>query len=367
MAVINYEGAMLGGYLLPHDSFVKIMTQILDQSSDKFIRRINDIHKCVINKQFKTAFNHWENFEANLLLNPRTQLMTIGYYQDKDNNVSTQIFTYTKEKQSVNQKGNIDYNKLTAMRSALQNTYKSSYFLDHYKDLIYSLKNEEITSKEETYFWNTYGDDEDPWMSSVKTRLHQAKNNGDYTYLNIVYGSNIGFSQREGKIYDAFVNHLGALHNSLFRKGKDAIVTIDDSTQFFSQSVKDEENANPNVDYGFLKLLLASLNSTAWYTGGDLILSDPNGLILLSLQIKTHNFASASSTIGRVSSEGLDKELQKIKESFKTENNQQIAERYYQLLKTSGATEGVYSHIQQSAEQLAASALSKALNINIVV
>ena len=78
--------------------------------------------------------------------------MTIGYYQDKDNNVSTQIFTYTKEKQSVNQKGNIDYNKLIATRSALQNAYKSSYFLDHYKDLIYSLKNEEITSKEETYF-----------------------------------------------------------------------------------------------------------------------------------------------------------------------------------------------------------------------
>lgn len=58
MTVINYEGAMLGGYLLPHDSFVKIMTQMLDQSSDKFIKEIKDIHKCVINKQFKTAFNH---------------------------------------------------------------------------------------------------------------------------------------------------------------------------------------------------------------------------------------------------------------------------------------------------------------------
>lgn len=365
MTAINYEGAMLGGYLLPHDSFVKIMTQMLDQSSDEFIKEINDIHKCVINKQFKTAFNHWENFEANLLLNPRTQLMTIGYYQDKDNNVSTQIFTYIKEEQSVNQKGNIDYNKLIAMRSALQNTYKSSYFLDHYKDLIYSLKEDSIGSKEETYFWNTYGDDKDPKMSGVKTRLRQAKKNGDYTYLEIVYGSNTGFSQREGKIYDAFVNHLGALHNSLFKKGKDSIVTIDDSTHFFSQSVEAEENAN--ADYGFLKLLLASLNSTPWYTGGDLILTDPNGLILLSLQIKTHNFAAASGTIGRVSSEGLYKALQKINDSFGKENNQQIAERYYQLLKTSGATEGVYSHIQQSAEQLAASALSKALNINIVV
>lgn len=77
--------------------------------------------------------------------------MTIGYYQDKDNNVSTQIFTYTKEKQSVNQNGNIDYNKLTAMRSALQNTYKSFYFLDHYKDLIYCLQ-DSISYEEETFF-----------------------------------------------------------------------------------------------------------------------------------------------------------------------------------------------------------------------
>lgn len=99
-------------------------------------------------------------------------------------------------------------------------------------------------------------------MSGVKTRLSQAKNNKKYTYLEMVYGNNTGFSQREGKIYDAFVNHLGALHNSLFKKGKDAIVTIDDSTQFFSQSVKAEENANAGVSYGFLKLLLASLNST---------------------------------------------------------------------------------------------------------
>lgn len=364
MTAINYEGAMLGGYLLPHDSFVKIMTQMLDQSSDKFIQRIDDIHNCVIKKQFKTAFNHWENFEANLLLNPRTQLMTIGYYQDEQNNIDTQILTYTKEKQSVNQKGNIDYNQLIAMRSALQNTYKSSYFLDHYKDLLFCLQ-DSISYEEETFFWNKYGKIKDSRMSGVKTRLNQAKNNKNYTYLEIVYGSNTGSSQREGKIYDAFVNHLGALHNSLFKKGKDSVVTIDDSTQFFDHSVKYEEDAN--TTYGFLKLLLASLNSTAWYTGGDLILTDPNGLILLSLQVKTHNFASASGTIGRVSSEGLDKELQKIKKSFDTENNQQIAERYYQLLKTSGMTEAVYSHIQQSAEQLAASALNKALNINIVV
>lgn len=98
-------------------------------------------------------------------------------------------------------------------------------------------------------------------MSGVKTRLNQAKNNKNYSYLEIVYGSNIGSSQREGKIYDAFVNHLGALHNSLFKKGKDSIITIDGSTQFFGHSVKYEEDAN--ATYGFLKLLLASLNSTA--------------------------------------------------------------------------------------------------------
>ena len=87
---------------------------------------------------------------------------------------------------------------------------------------------------------------------------------------------------------------MGKMHNALFNSSGGLTELSDFSS--LPSSVREEENASQHL--GFLHLLLESLNSTPWFTGGDLITVDKTGKINLNIQLKTSK--RDSGTVGEI-------------------------------------------------------------------
>jgi hypothetical protein len=116
--------------------------------------------------------------------------------------------------------------------------------------------------------------------SDLYQRLNPVKNTkGTYLYKNIIYGD-ISGRFYNGKIADAFLNHIGATHweilNSFSQSGQ-----LIDADHLLHSSVKAEERAIHKLN--FVHLLMASTNRTAWYTGGDLIVTNTEGKVVANI------------------------------------------------------------------------------------
>lgn len=111
------------------------------------------------------------------------------------------------------------------------------------------------------------------------------------TWIEAFYTASMGAyygGQGLGQAYDAFMNHMANKETGIFDYLKSGgMTTTADKISFNSQSVYVEERGVEPAG-NFAELLAASRNSIGWYTGGDIIIVNPNTMeVVYNIQLKT--------------------------------------------------------------------------------
>ena len=335
---MSYEGAMLGGYLLPEKEFIQLMEKLLSEKNDDILNYLDKTLLYIDSGNIKGAQSAWNSFQTQLLKNPTTSLLAILNFRSSTN--QTWSFVDDEENAIANQSGALN---IESIDKGLKREYNSQVLTKHLSNLFKSVEGT-VEEDELNYLWGLD-------KSDIFKRLNPIKyGNGIYTYKAAVYG-NIKGRFYNGKIADAFLNHIGATHweflNNFSKTGE-----LLDGDHLLKTSVKDEERAIHNLN--FIRLLMASTNRTAWYTGGDLIVTNNQGQVVANVQLKTSG--SSGAWIGNIRTAALKTQILLIKNTLFL-GNKQTAQVFYDTLKTSSVGEKLGDAVIQEAYNLAEKSL----------
>ena len=336
---MSYDGAMLGGYLLPEKEFKEVFKKVLDQDKKEILIALQDVLNFIQQGEIKIAYQKWDYFQSQVLKNPTVDLLAIvNWYNSK---TSPQQWIFAKESEALHKGGQID---ITQIEDQFKKTYYSAVLTQHLSNLFRTLGNAELSYDEQIEIY------ENTHFSDVKSRLSYAKANGkNYRYGPIIYGKgaeNNGISYR-GKAADAFINHLGKIHQEIFT-----------SQDLNTTSLEPEHSVQLEEDmmrrFGFIHLLLASLNNTGWWTGGDLIITSPTGKVLANIQLKTS--AGMGQAIGQIKTATLSVLIKNLIDKILA-NDISVVDDFYDTLKTSSTSEALGDAAINDLEQLAVDAI----------
>lgn len=332
---MSYEGAMLGGYLLPEQEFILLMEELLKERDSMIQNSLNQTLKYINNKQIKEAYSEWNIFFTQVLKNPTTSLLAIVNFYSSTN----QTWTFIDDEENALMKSGGMLN-IKEVEEDLKREYTSSILTKHLSNLFKEVSKEVMENDEIQYLYALK-------KSDIYKQLNPIKyGTGVYIYKKAIYGE-LKETYYRGKVADAYLNHLGANHWDLLDKfSKTGQLTSIDNLK--NKSVKQEERAVHSLN--FVKLLMASMNRTSWYTGGDLIVTGTNGKVLANIQIKTS--ANEGEAIGSIRVAELQEKILKIKEIISSDHKQ-TAKLFFNLLKTSSVGEQLEDAIIQDSYKLA--------------
>lgn len=316
---MSYEGAMLGGYLLPETEFIELMQELLQQKDKEIEIYLDNTLMHIDNGQIKNAYSEWNKFQTQLLLNPTTSLLAILNFYSSES--QTWTFVDDEENAIANKSGALNIEKI---EQGLKREYNSQILTKHLSNLFTDVSG----PMEEDEIHYLYGLN----RLEMYKQLNPIKyGDGIYTYKAAVYGNVFG-KYLNGKIADAYLSHIGATHwellNNFSQQG-----AIMDGDHLLRSSVKQEERAIHNLN--FIKLLMASTNRTAWYTGGDLIVTNGSGQVVANIQLKTSGGTGA--WIGNIRTATLKSQILLIKTTLLTDHLT-TAKNFYNMLKTSSVS-----------------------------
>lgn len=334
------EGALLGGVLLSEEEFVQVMLELLKERKQEIVTALENVQSAV---NAKDAYDKWMIFQEEILKNPDVSLLTITNFYNK--NGAQQSWTFLdSEKSAINKNGAIN---LSEVADELKQIYISQILTQHLSGLFRSIK-DEMTYEEVVFAYELK-------KHTMLQSLNEAKyGNKLYIYKTIVYGKKEDMFL-SGQVADAFVNHLGYTHSELFLNL--SLLNTDYIEHLAEKSVKQEEFAISNLN--FFRLLNNSTNTTGWYTGGDLILTDKTGKVIANIQLKT-TASSGDTSFGNISTKkllggkrtkakGIIQELLELID----QDNLILAKTFYQKLKTSGIFTDVEGAVEKTAVQIA--------------
>ena len=320
---MEINGAMLGGYLLPKEEFISIMNELIIKNRQQIIQQLDIVLQNIELGNIKSAYKNWDIFQTQILKNPTTSLLAIlNFYGNKKD----QSWTFVNnELDSIkDETGKIS---LTSISDDLKKEYLSLILTRHLSKLFKEIESP-MEKDEINFLWGLEKKELQQLLENGIKDLNKGKQSKQYTYKPIIYGKSFGRFYN-GKVADAFLNHLGGHHwtslNSFFQTGNDTNLS-----NLNTHGVKMEERAINSLN--FVKLLMASNNRVPWYSGGDLIVVNESGKVLANIQLKTSS--KEGEWVGNIRINALKKELIIIKQSF-TENVQNIAELFFEMLKTS--------------------------------
>ena len=327
------QGAMLGGYLLPKEEFIQALKELFDneENLDKLKRMIRLVKNNVNKGNIRAAYKNIEDFETKVLNNPATALMVITNLSSEEGEYR---WDYVSKERSVINKNGILSASRTFKKSL--NSLMNSQLNKHLFDFIKTVENTSLSKSELNNFFNKYN-----FSGDSKERIGKYASSSGYNLKKIIYGDSPTY---RGNIADAFLNHLGNLHKGFLKNGE---LNINES---FNRSVKEEEGEN------FIQLLIDSTNNTPWWSGGDLIVLDDQGKVLMNIQLKTG--LSSGNYNAQISSERLLSQLSKLDEYLKIDTDE-WAEYFYKMFETSG----VISQVEDKVIDIGNNLIEKNLKI----
>lgn len=340
------ERILFDGYALTEDEFIIKFKQKWKNSnwSEGLKQEIINLQKQIKKKDTsQNIISQWEKIEKNYFSNPEVDVIMSIVTEKEGRLYSTPV----SEKTQVGKK------TLSIGLSKIKNSYvKTGEELDaglalskakeisekinnHYKTLIQSLSKNPNKNDIETFNRYYQGQKLDDLAARLNLQRgflkHQLLKDDktlkynilkQKTYNEIIYGN---MKTAEGKKLDAYFNHLGAHHTSLFYKLKH----IDSKTVFedLSKTVKSEEKNN------FAQRLLDSMDTISWYAGGDIVVVNAVGQIIYNIQLKTSINKSQSF---QISVSNLEKFTQKFLKELESPNSyDNLAKLIYNELKNS--------------------------------
>lgn len=331
---MSYEGAMLGGYLLPEKEFIALMQELLKARDGDIETSLNNVLSFIDAGQVKMAYAEWTKFQTQILMNPTTSLLAILNFYSSEN--QTWTFVDDEVNAIANKAGALN---IETIDQDLKREYNSSILTKHLSNMFTDVSGR-MEDDEVHYLYGLN-------KSEIYKQLNPIKyGDGVYTYKTAVYGNVFG-KYLNGKIADAYLNHIGATHweflNNFSQKG-----VLPDGEHLLRSSVKMEERAIHNLN--FIRLLMASTNRTAWYTGGDLIVTNSSGQVVANIQLKTSS--GSGSWIGNIRTATLKTQINLIKNTLLLDHKT-TAENFYAMLKTSSASAALGDAVIEEAYNLA--------------
>lgn len=322
---MSYEGAQLGGVLLPEKEFKEAITLLLKQEEKEILAALKNILSLIKEGNIHTVFIAWDNFQEQYLKNNNVELLSILNFYGKD--YSQEWRFDAKESDVITPEGKISLK--TAVEDSAKEVYYSKILGQHLFNLYNSVQKDIVKYKEETLEALNYSKQ----SKSIKEHLNEIKyGDKNYTYKNLIYGQKSAEFMWRGKVADAFVNHLGKHHPEIFINRNTAFTSLADKINL-NKTVQMEEDS---VSFGFLHLLIDSLNNTGWWTGGDLIITDSSGKVIANIQLKTSK--GGGDWIGNIKTAQLEKAIIKVVNDIES-NSKTIADSFYDMLKTSTVSE----------------------------
>lgn len=331
---MSREGAMLGGYFLEESDFKKAITELIKENHDEILSRIQNIRMHIANKDIRMAYKEWDLFQTEVFKNPTTQLLAILNFSNKEK----QTWEFVDEVDTLSKGGNMS---MTRVDENMKQVYSSDILAEHLSGLFSTIGTQQMTPDEINHAFN------DQKVNAKKTFLNDIKY-GDkkYIYKPAIYG-NIKATYYRGKVADAYLQHVGKTHWDDFSRFLDSGNTAS-IEHFRKTSVKKEEDKYGR--FAFVDMLIESNNATAWYTGGDLIVTGKDGRVIANIQLKTS--WGSGDNIGNIAKASLDKALAKLEQDLLL-NSQDTAADFYETLKTSTATESLGTGAEQSIYKMA--------------
>lgn len=329
------KGAMIGGSFLPEKEFKKIIMEFFDKREN--VIKIRSILNSIVEAPNpKVVYNKIEYLETELFKNPTVSFMLIT-------NLDSPVGQYTwqteaTEKRLIDTNGAIKYTDL--YKKNILNKEISSILSQHLLELINKVEQTKLSNEEiDAFFDENNIPREDKKEDGKNARRSR-------TLRDIVYGKSQNY---KGQIADAFLNHLGNMHRSLFTQGFETISP-------FTQTVEQEEGRH------FFQLLIDSKNHVGWQTGGDLILVHKNKVIA-NIQLKTLTKSIKESTNQTISTTDIQKlagELRDRIEKNLVYDKETFAEYMWELV---GKTSAIFDKVTEQSKKDAIKMVKEALNL----
>lgn len=319
--MILKEGVIANNEILSYEEFYNFMKErltdtVINQISIRFGIIISDIQA----KRIKKAYKAWEKFQTDILLNPN-YFVSLLFIENINSQSGNYQYKYnSKEYDILSDRGQLT--RLSQLNQEMIKEHLQEEVSEHLHQLLVDVEKNSLS------------------YELISNRLFieansKTKRNGAYArwhthnwaYKQIFYGDNPAW---QGNVADAFMNHLAHMHVQLLAGN-----ISDNEQRLFAHSVFQEEGDN------IYDLLYAAKNNTPWFSGGDIVIKYQNQII--NIQLKTGQMMEAgkrrSNIGGGITIKRLLAFMTEMKEDLRTKNIDNIIQKMYNELKTSGWVE----------------------------
>ena len=389
MAVVTSGIIFADLFINSKSDFVKYFTTYFEQNAasiDTAIQELenvlNSIQTKSLDKAHAEAFHRaWKNFQQVVLLNTKDLELIVGYRAPCTTNVQ---FSNVINMSDVTENTNLIKTGSDAVRQAMkwaeqsEKAQKAEKALQsHLNGFINTLYSKLSESEKDILIKQNFNAIPNRWKKHHLGTILDGKRWQEVFYEQYYAGQGLG------KAYDAYMNHVANHHTALYNYLASGGTSNTGDIPNMRHSVYTEEGG---AGGHFPILLNESLNTTGWYTGGDIVIVDPQTMeVVYNIQLKT--------TQDGVTKKGKEKTpknfdiaIAKLKVfinggTIKVGNNvstfgplsklpaNEKAERLFDLLQTSVSNYGAFNNaVQETINDIVQKGISeKAQKINIIL
>lgn len=371
------KGIIFGNYFMDYEMFKPIFIEWYSQKRESFKKALEEkviaeIEQMVKIENGKVVNRHgmavrtveynarkiylaWETISKDYFGNGSVSLL-IGAKFGKNNYQWSQV---VEENTIIDEKGiQVRKKALDKIQDAVDQS-KGIYAAAQIQDII----NKHINDMMKQLDTKMLDKPEARLMHQLLEARHSSLNNANFHFTGATYNQIIFGKQQNaaGKQLDAFMNHMGNLHNQVFNLLSTPTVSGNSLANSLG-SLQDIEDDFPmlfNNPYEVQPWLLDSLNSASWLTGGDIVVTDNKGKVIYNIQLKT---TSKGKTFG-VATSVLYSFATQMRDLINEDSSpEELAEIMFKKLSTS--TANIAPTIEQMATENIYADIEKQLGLN---
>lgn len=301
------EGIIFGGYLLSKEDFIPLFEQWYQQKGEQFIEQLrileSEIRMMIVREMSPSASNpnvsklrthrtaeynaayvyqKWEAIQKEYFGNGAVTLIAITQFDGEQmtwsqNVDESQFMTASGINVSAAQFQKVARDTMNAASTLAAAEEVQNFLRLHYAQLCTQLTSYKINVDEAAALHRRI-----PKKSALYANRHEHFTGRSYE--DIIFASQ---GNAEGKRLDAFMNHIGQYNKQIFSLMESGVAnkeSLQRINNFDTHGAFKEIFSSPGIVQPWL---LASLNTTSWLTGGDVIVVDDNGAIIYNIQIKS--------------------------------------------------------------------------------
>ena len=371
------------------EDFIRYFTTYFKQNETAVNAAIQELETVLgaietksLNKANAEAFHSaWKNFQQVVLLNTKDLELVVGYRAP--GTASNVQFSKIINISDATENTNLIRTGSDAVRQAMEWAKQSEKaekaekaLQSHLNGFISTLYTKLSESEKDVLIKQNFNAIPNRWKKQHLGTVLDGKRWQEIFYEQYYSGQGLG------KAYDAYMNHIANHHTALYSYlASGGVSNISDIPNMRHSVYNEEGGAGGHFPF----LLNESLNTTGWYTGGDIVIVDPQTMeVVYNIQLKTTQDGVTKK--GNKTPKNFDIAIAKLKVfinggTIKVGNNistfgplsklpeSEKAERLFDLLQTSISNYSAFDNsLQSTINEIVQKGISeKARNINITL